>query len=276
VLETSRPAAVLAGRRKRWPWLQPAVVRLAWQLVLLVAMLAAWQELVEHHVLTTLAVSKPTDIWKQLLSLSRGGLLLSSVIVTFEETIIGYAIGVILGVSVGFLLAFLPRVRSVLDPYVTMLNSLPRFALAPLYILWFGIGIGSKIALVVSLVVFIVFINTIEGVRAVDPDIIAISRLFGASRLQLVRKVIAPSAFPWIVASMRLSIAYAIAGAVVGEMFASNQGIGYIIVAGSGVFNTAEIFSGLIIIMIIAWIIDWISRKVESKILRWRPEIQLS
>jgi NitT/TauT family transport system permease protein len=88
--------------------------------------------------------------------------------------------------------------------------------------------------------------------------------------------VIAPSAFPWIVASMRLSIAYAIAGAVVGEMFASNQGIGYIIVAGSGVFNTAEIFSGLIIIMIIAWIIDWISRKVESKILRWRPEIQLS
>jgi NitT/TauT family transport system permease protein len=272
-VSTVERANARPGRR---PALNPVVARLAWQLGLLVAALLAWQTLVDRHIVSTLAMSRPSDIWRELLSMSRGGLLLTSVIVTFEETVVGYVLGVALGVGAGFLLAFLPRVRAVLDPYVTMLNSLPRFALAPLYILWFGIGIGSKIALVVSLVVFIVFINTIEGVRAVDQDIVAISRLFGASRLQIVTKVIAPSTFPWIVASMRLSIAYAIAGAVVGEMFASNQGIGFIIVAGSGVFNTAEIFSGLVIIMLIAWVIDWVSRKLEAKILRWRPEVQLS
>ncbi len=252
------------------------LIRMGWQLLLLVAFLIAWQLLVDNHVLTELSVSKPTAIWDELVQLYRGGQIWSNVGTTLEETVVGYIAGVVVGVAVGFGLAFTPRLLGVLNPFITVLNSLPRFALGPLFILWFGIGLMSKVALVFSLVVFIVFTNTAAGARSVDTDVITVSRLLGASRWDIVRKVMLPSTFPWTVAGMRLSIAYAVAGAVVGEMFASQKGIGNWIVAGSGVFNTAEIFAGLIVIAVIAGAIDLVGRVVERRVLRWRPEVEMS
>lgn len=255
--------------------LRAALLRMGWQLLILAAFLVTWQLMVDHHVLTELSVSKPTAIWDELVTLYRGGQIWSNVGVTLEETVLGYIAGVVVGIALGFGLAFTPRLLAVLNPFITVLNSLPRFALGPLFILWFGIGLESKVALVFSLVVFIVFTNTAAGARAVDGDVLTVSRLLGASRWDIVRKVMLPSTFPWTVAGMRLSIAYAVAGAVVGEMFASQKGIGNWIVAGSGVFNTAEIFAGLIVIAVIAAVIDLIGRLVERRVLRWRPEVEM-
>ena len=272
-VESVEPAAVPTGRRSLL--LRSALIRLGWQLLLLGGVLVLWQLLVDGHFLTTLSVSKPTDIGHELGSLASNGQLWSNVEVTLQETVIGYLAGVLAGVAAGFTLAFLPRFSAVLNPYVTVLNSLPRFALGPLFILWFGIGQMSKVVLVFSLVVFIVFTNTVAGARAVDADVVMVSRLLGASRRQIIAKVMVPSTFPWVVAGMRLSIAYAVAGAVVGEMFASQKGIGNFIVAGSGVFNTAEIFAALLVIALIAALMDLFGRLVERRVLRWRPEVEL-
>lgn len=252
------------------------MIRMGWQLLLLGAFLVAWQLLVDNHVLTELSVSKPTAIWDELVKLYRDGQIWGNVGTTLEETVVGYVAGAVVGVALGFGLAFTPRLLAVLNPFITVLNSLPRFALGPLFILWFGIGLMSKVALVFSLVVFIVFTNTAAGARSVDTDVVTVSRLLGASRWDIVRKVMLPSTFPWTVAGMRLSIAYAVAGAVVGEMFASQKGIGNWIVAGSGVFNTAEIFAGLIVIALIAAVIDLLGRMIERRVLRWRPEVEMS
>lgn len=261
------------GRKRRS--IRAFLIRLGWQLLLLAAFLIAWQIAVDHHVLTDLSVSKPTAIWSELVKLYKTGGLWSNIGVTLEETVLGYIAGVAAGITLGFGLAFMPRLLGVLNPYITILNSLPRFALGPLFILWFGIGLMSKVALVFSLVVFIVFTNTAAGARSVDSDVLIVSRLLGASRWDIVRKVMLPSTFPWTVAGMRLSIAYAVAGAVVGEMFASQEGVGNWIVAGSGVFNTAEIFAGLIVIALIAAVIDLIGRVIENRVLKWRPEVEM-
>ncbi|MDA8046040.1 MAG: ABC transporter permease [Actinomycetota bacterium] len=251
------------------------LIRFAWQMLLLAVFLVTWQMLVDHKVLTELSVSKPTAIWDEMVKLYRGGQIWNNVGVTLQETVVGYVFGVVAGVAAGFTLAFTPRLLAVLNPFITILNSLPRFALGPLFILWFGIGLTSKVALVFSLVVFIVFTNTSAGARSVDADVVTVSRLLGASRWDIIRKVMLPSTFPWVVAGMRLSIAYAVAGAVVGEMFASQEGIGNWIVAGSGVFNTAEIFAGLLVIAVIAGTIDLLGRLVERRVLRWRPEVAM-
>jgi len=266
----------VAERRRRPSRFRKFLVRLFWQVLVLAVVVAIWQIMADAKVLSPLAASKPTDIWHELTTLATTGGLWSNVSVTLEETVYGYIVGSVVGVLAGFGLAFVPKVREVLNPYVTVLNSVPRLALGPLFILWFGIGLMSKVVLVFSLVVFIVFTNTIAGASSIDPDIVMVSRLLGTSRRQLVTKVMIPSTFPWVVAGMRLSIAYAVAGAVVGEMFASQKGIGTLIVAGSGVFNTAEIFAALIVIAVIAAILDLLGRIIERRILRWRPEVELA
>jgi NitT/TauT family transport system permease protein len=268
----SGPASPEQQRRRRVP---SFLVRLFWQIALLAVLVVIWQEAVDHNVLTTLAVSKPTDVWSELRTLGDSTVLWSNILVTLEETLIGYVLGVVVGALAGFGLSFLPKVLRILNPYVTVLNSIPRLALGPLFILWFGIGLSSKVALVFSLVVFIIFTNVVAGVRSVDSDIVSMSHLLGAGRRQILTKVMLPATFPWLVAGMRLSIAYAISGAVVGEMFASQSGIGNLITAGSGLFNTAEIFAALIVIAVIAAILDALGRYFEGKILRWRPEIEL-
>ena len=251
------------------------LVRFGWQILALVVVLVAWQLAVDAHFLTTLEVSRPIDIWHELVQLGHSGLIWGNIWTTFKEALVGYVAGSVVGILAGFSMAFVPRVFAVFNPYVTVMNSIPRLALAPLFILWFGIGSMSKVVLVFSLVVFIVFTNTIAGARSVDTDVVTVSRILGASKRQITAKVLVPSTVPWVVAGMRLSIAYAVAGAVVGEMFASQSGVGNLIVAGSGLFNTSEIFAALLLIAVIAALLDFVGRLVERRVLRWRPEVEL-
>jgi NitT/TauT family transport system permease protein len=255
---------------------QRALVINALRVLVLVAAIGLWQLSVDQGWVGRYIASTPSAVWSTLSHLSTSGNLFSNVGVTLYESSVGFVIGVVGGVLIGFVLGLWPLAHEVVRPFITMLNTLPRIALAPLFLLWFGIGGESKIALVVSLVVFIVLINTLEGTANLDADIVALSRLLGAGRTKLAIKVILPSTLPWIVAGMRLSIAYAISGAVVGEMFAGQSGIGYLIQAGSGTFNVPEIFAALVTIMIVAWIIDSLGRWAERRVVRWRPKVDLT
>ena len=156
---------------------------------------------------------------------------------------------------------------------MTALNSLPRVALAPLFILWFGIGLTSKVVLAFSLVVFILLVNTHAGARNVDQDLVIITRLLGATRRQLTMKVILPASIPWIFAGLRLGLAYALIGAVVGEVIVAQAGLGFLIASAAGVFNTTGVFSALIILMLIAMLLSEVMKVAERKLLRWRPQI---
>jgi NitT/TauT family transport system permease protein len=251
------------------------VVNAAARLVVIAAVIGLWQLVVSEGWIGTYIASSPKSTATQLWDLLVHGSLLRDVAATLYEASVGYALAVVAGVLAGFVLALFARIGEILEPFIVMFNSLPRIALAPLLLLWFGFGSSSKIALTFSIVFFVLVTNTVEGAHTVDRDIVTVSRVLGATPLQIVRKVVLPSTIPWIVAGMRLSIAYGLGGAVVGEMFAGNSGVGALISAANGAFNVDEIFAALIVIMLIAYLLDVLSRRMERRLLHWRPEVPL-
>jgi NitT/TauT family transport system permease protein len=245
------------------------------RVVLVAAFILIWREIVNQKIVPEYLISRPEAVWKNLSELVTNGALTKHILATFREALGGYVLGTVVGVIIGLTFAALPALGKVLEPFVTMFNAVPRYALAPLFLIWFGFGSASKIALVFAIVVFVLLVNTWQGARNVDPEIVTISRLLGASRTQIILKVIFPSTFPWIIAGMRLSIAYALGGAVVGELFSSQEGIGYLIAAGSGVLNMGLVFAGVVVVMMIAWLADNVSTWAEDRILRWRPSVPI-
>ncbi len=249
-----------------WRW-----AILAYRIAFGVALVLGWEAVVRSGFFNETFLPRPSTILFALIGLSDAELVIH-VAITLYSALVGFGLGVFVGVTIGVTLGSLPRVNEVFAPYIAVFNALPRIALAPLFILWFGIGPTAHIALVFSIVVFIVMNNAIAGALSVDRDHVILSRLSRASRWKFVSKVIFPTAVPWIFAAMRLAWAYALAGAVVGQMFLGQKGLGYIITASSGVFNIANIFAALIVTVIVAWAVDTVIRYAERKVLRWRTE----
>ncbi|MFZ0654936.1 MAG: ABC transporter permease, partial [Pseudolabrys sp.] len=185
-------------------------------------------------------------------------------------TMAGFAIGSVLGGTLGIWLGVSPFISRLLNPYLNGLNALPKVALAPLFVLWFGLGIESKIALAAALVLFLVFLNTFAGVRQVDQDLIEIARLMKATRLQVIAKVIVPSAMSWMFAGLRVSVPYALIGAVIGEMVASNKGLGYLVQFSGAQFDTAGVFAVLIVIALLAMTLNFLVDAVQNHLEQWR------
>jgi NitT/TauT family transport system permease protein len=242
-----------------------------YRIVFGVVLFFIWEAVVRMGFVKEAFLPGPISVLSALIELSDVELV-KHVWFTLYEALVGYGLGVLIGVVVGVTLGSLPRVNEVLAPYIAVFNAMPRIALAPLFVLWFGIGSISHIALVFSIVVFIVMNNTIAGALSVDRDLVILSKLYRASRWKFVTKVIFPTAIPWIFAAMRLGWAYALAGAVVGQMFLGQVGLGYVITASSGVFNIANVFVALILTVTIAWAVDTVIRIAEHKVLRWRTE----
>jgi NitT/TauT family transport system permease protein len=190
--------------------------------------------------------------------------------VTLTETLVGFAAGTVFGVLLGLALGMNRYVAEILDPFIVALYSLPKVALAPLFILWFGIGIFSKIILVSFGVFFLMFYNTFSGVTSVDRDLIDSLRLMGANRLQIARTVILPATMVWIFTGMKVSVPYALIGAVVGEMLASNRGIGYLVQSSAGQYDTTGVFAALTVLMIISVGIQSLLKHGEKRFLHWR------
>jgi NitT/TauT family transport system permease protein len=191
-------------------------------------------------------------------------------IVTLQESLLGLVIGALLGVTTGFALARSPFAARVAEPYITMLNAVPRVVLAPLFLLWFGLGIWSKVALAVTLVFFVMFFNTYQGVREADRVIIANVRMLGATEQQLVRHVLIPSALSWIFSSLQTSLGFALVGAVVGEYLGSTRGLGYVISQAEGTFDTTGVFAGMAILASVVVVVSAGVSRIERWLLRWK------
>src|SRR5471030_1457914 len=215
--------------------------------------------------------SNPVDVAEQIVKWFATGVIWKHLWVTLIEATLAFTIGSLAGVLVGFWFARQPRIAAVFDPYVKMANALPRVVLAPIFTLWLGLGIWSKVALGVTLVFFIVFFNVYQGVKEVSTTVLANGRMLGMSERQLMRHVYWPSALSWMFSSLHTSVGFAVVGAVVGEYLGSAKGLGYLIQQAEGVFDVAGVFAGMFVLATFVIVIDMLVTMVERRLLVWRP-----
>jgi NitT/TauT family transport system permease protein len=250
---------------------------LALQLFVAVVLIALWQFLATVPVfgrvlLPPFFFSNPVDVFTQVIDWFVSGLIWKHLAITLWESILAFAIGSLGGVLVGFWFARKPLVAAVFDPYVKMANALPRVVLAPIFTLWLGLGIWSKVALGVTLVFFIVFFNVYQGVKEVSTVVRDNGRMLGMSERQLMRHVYWPSALSWMFSSLHTSVGFAVVGAVVGEYLGSAAGLGYLIQQAEGVFDVAGVFAGMFVLSAFVILIDIGVTLVERRLLVWRPD----
>jgi len=191
--------------------------------------------------------------------------------VTMWEAVSGFVIGSVAGVVLGILLGQARFAADVLAPFIKAANAIPRIVLASLFVIWFGLGLSSKIATAVVLVFFAVFFNAFQGAREVDRNLINNARILGASRRKVLTSIVVPSATSWILASLHVAFGFALIGAVVGEVIGAKRGLGLLIAHSQGTFDAAGIYAGMIIITVLALVAEWLLTAVEKRVLRWRP-----
>ncbi len=243
-----------------------------WQCLLGAAALALWQFLTGIGVMDRFFFSRPVDIAQRVGAWISSGSVWPHLLTTLSEATLAFLIGVTAGVVFGFLLARWQLLSDILSPYIRIFNALPRVVLAPIFLLWFGLGIWSKVALGVTVVFFIVFFNTYQGVRDVDIVQLNNARMLGASERQLIRHVLIPSALTWIFSSLHISIGFAIIAVVVGEYLGSSHGVGYLISQAEGVFDTTGVFAGMTVLSIVVLMVGALVDRLERYLLRWKPD----
>jgi sulfonate transport system permease protein len=231
--------------------------------------LAAWQW-------PTVAklVSQPTEIARGIVDVISTGTIWQHLNATLTEMAVGYAIGALSGVALGFLCGRIKLLGDILNPYITLFNGIPKVALAPVFVIWFGIGLMSKIAIILTMVFFVVFINTFAGLRSVNEDYVAIIRIMGASHWQVVREVFLPATLPFIIVGLRAGIPFSVIGAVVGEFIAATKGVGFFINYNQGTYDTNGIFVGVTILALLVVVLDCLLSLLERRLLKWRPEVE--
>jgi NitT/TauT family transport system permease protein len=240
-----------------------------WQIALGVGILLAWQG-ASGRLIDNFFISNPIDVGVRLYHWVADGSIFMHIAATVYATAMGFIIGSVVGAVLGVWLGVSPTASRLLNPYLNALNALPKVALAPLFVLWFGLGIESKIALAAILVLFLVFLNTFAGVREVDQDLIDSARLMRATRTQVILKVVIPSAMSWVFAGLKIAMPYALIGAVLGEMIAANRGLGYLVQFSGSQFDTAGVFAVLLVISLLAVALNYLVELVQGRIERWR------
>jgi len=239
------------------------------QVALGLGLLLLWQG-ASGRLVDNFFISNPIDVGTRLAGWVGDGSLFLHLWATVYATVVGFFVGAVGGVVLGIWLGVSPFTSRLLSPYLNALNALPKVALAPLFVLWFGLGLESKIALAAVLVLFLVFLNTYAGVREVDQDLIDGARLMKATRTQLIGKVIIPSAMSWVFAGLKISVPYALIGAVLGEMIAANRGLGYLVQFSGSQFDSAGVFAVLIVIALLAVALNFLVEIMQHRIQQWR------
>ena len=254
---------------------RPGVNWQAW-LVVLPGLLTVilWELAAWHWSIVAKLVSQPSDIALGIVDAVRSGSIWPHLQATLTEMAIGYVIGAVTGVLLGLLFGRVKLLGDIFNPYITLFNGIPKVALAPVFVIWFGIGLMSKIAIILTMVFFVVFINTFAGLRSVNEEYVSIVRIMGASRLQVVREVFLPATVPYILVGLRAGIPFSVIGAVVGEFIAATKGLGYFINYHQGTFDTNGIFVGVTILALLVVVLDWLLSIVERRLLKWRPEVE--
>ncbi|WP_079127453.1 ABC transporter permease [Streptomyces sp. TP-A0874] len=242
----------------------------ALRLALVVVLLVIW-EMAAGNLFDITFTSKPSDIASRLSDWGADGTLWTHSWVTIQEIVYGFLLGAAAGAVAGFVLASLKMAYRVLDPFFMALYSIPKVALAPLFIVWFGIGMDMKVLLAAATVFFLVFLNTAAGVREVDHGLIDAVRLMGGSRRHIAFKVVLPSSMTGVLTGLKVAIPYALIGAVIGELVASNQGLGYLINDAAAQFDTAGVFATLVVLSIIAAVLNVVVGLIGKRVNRWKP-----
>jgi NitT/TauT family transport system permease protein len=233
-------------------------------------LLASW-ELSSGRLIDPFWVSSPSRVFGYLWQVISDGSIFGHLAITLYETFTGFFIGALSGIALGFFLARREVIAEILDPYIVAFNGIPRIALAPLFIIWFGIGPNSKVILVVTVVFFLTFFNTYAGVKGVDIELKNILRIMGASERQILFKVTIPATVPWIATGLKISLPYAIVAAVVGEFIAASKGLGYLINYNTSLFSTTGALGGILILAFVVVVCNEIISRAEAHLLRWRP-----
>ena len=252
-----------------------------WQVLLLAGFLLFWYVATSPTLLPPIYFDdpnkaafffgEPLKVLQRIWEWFAGGTIYAHLWVTLLETALAFAIGTALGLAMGLWLALAPTASALLDPYIKALNSMPRVILAPIFAVWFGLDIASKVALGVTLVFFIVFFNVYQGVREVSFTVVANARILGANERQLLRHVYIPSAMSWVFASLHNSVGLAFVGAVVGEYLGSSRGVGYLILQAEGTFDINAVFAGIVVLTAFALLLDWGVTAAERRLLVWQP-----
>jgi sulfonate transport system permease protein len=256
----------------------PRVKLLSLQVLVAVVAIALWQFLATVPVFGRILLppfffSNPLDVGRQIVDWFASGVIWKHLGITLLESILAFTIGSLAGVAIGFWFARKPLIAAVFDPYVKMANALPRVVLAPIFALWLGLGIWSKVALGVTLVFFIVFFNVYQGIKEVSTTVRDNARMLGMNERQLMRHVYWPSALSWMFSSLHTSVGFAVVGAVVGEYLGSAAGLGYLIQQAEGVFDVAGVFAGMFVLSLFVILIDIGVSLVERRLLVWRPNV---
>ncbi|TYB61864.1 ABC transporter permease [Nonomuraea sp. PA05] len=233
-----------------------------------VALLVLW-EFVAPLVVERRYVSAPSEVAVRLTELVVDGELWGHIRVTLVEAGLGYLIGVAVGLAAALVLVAVPVLDEIAGPFLAAFYSIPKIALAPMFIMWFGLGLLPKVLLAALMVFLIVLSNTVAGVRGIEPGLVEVSRVMGARGARLVRTVILPGAAPAVVASIRLTFSRAMVGAVLGEFIAATQGLGFLIVRSSRQFETATVFAGIVVVAVLVMLVNAVVRAVEARALPW-------
>jgi NitT/TauT family transport system permease protein len=249
---------------------------LALRIVALAAILGLWQLLVYVRVLDPLYFSMPSEIGQRAVKWSLSGILVENLWVTFSEALIGWCIAAVLGIVGGYLTASWKTLDAVVSPFVDAFVAAPRLALVPLFVIWFGLGSGSKVALVVALVAVLIFVTTNGAAKSVDQDFVILARTLGARRLEMATKVVWPWCLPFIFTSLRVGMSLGITSATVGEMIIAEKGLGTLIAREAGAFDTTGVLTAVGIVMVVAYTMSVILTSVEKRVLRWRPDGMLA
>ena len=269
-VQTDSPAIMRARRLQK----RHALFVTGGRVLFFIAFIIAWQ--IASQIVGPLFICSPLAVLVQLRDWTLDGTLWDNTQVTLEETLLGLFFGVSTGIAAGFLLGLQPLLAKILDPFIVALYSIPKVALAPLFILWFGFDLEMKVVVAGVTVFFLVFFNTLTGVRNVDQNLIDAVRLMGARRRDLMFKVIIPSASGYVLTGLHMAIPYALIGAVIGEVISVNRGLGYLIYNSASDFNPAGVFAALIVLTIIAILLNAIVNFIDRKTSRWKVGMRIA
>lgn len=247
------------------------IVILTYQVLVAIAFILVWQVCASEKLLDTTVISSPGAVFGYLFGDAiQGRELWTNTYYTMIATVVSFGLGSAAGILAGLLCVQFPVVEEVVDPFVTLMNSFPRIALAPLFVVWFGIGLLSKVVLAVSVIFFILFLTTIAGGRSVDRNLIALCRSLGAGSWRIFRSITLPTAAPSIFAGLKLGLIYAFLGVIVGEMIASEHGLGQEAMKYSNLFQMDRVLAILFFLAVITTMLAAIMTAIERRVLRWQ------
>jgi NitT/TauT family transport system permease protein len=243
----------------------------AWirQFLALAVLLALWEAAGHAGMLNPLYMPTPTQIWAAFVDLFGSGSIWPHIEATFTAALVGLALGIVVGISLGVLAALIPPLAELLEPVMLLLNAIPRVILAPLFVIWFGIGLGSKVALAFILVSVVIFFTVFTGIRQVDKKLVERITTLGGGRIDLLRHVYLPSVAAWVLGNLKVAVGFAFTGAVVGEFVAASRGLGYLLSFAQSTYNAALMMALVLLIMAVVLVIFALAGRLEKRLLRW-------